>query len=343
MIRLVAIFCALAVICSCSPQSETSTAEASDTVTVIMSVGGNGDNGYNDLILSGAMRFYNEHEVGFSLQQPTDMNDVRTKLEKWVEETCNAGSREILLLASSDYKEWVADGELQLSENQQIVVFECTHEGLPEGVSSFRIGRYGAAYLAGCMAWESPEAHIVAAWQGDALLTDAIDGFSDGYRNKSGNEATVHYLATDYQGYSMPNEAYRLAKAWNEAFVFPLAGGSNGGIYKYSRENQFSLLLIAGMDVDCADYSTRIPFSVTINIDDVVYNILNKWYRGEMLPGHIDYNLSTEGVIDIAVNEHFFNRIWAWRDYYDSLDYWQKGYETFKEEAITKERAYYER
>lgn len=313
------------------------------SITLLTSVGGNGDNGYNDLILSGAYNFYKENEVRFSLLHPTDLTEAQQQLDTWVKQTADGPSDAILLMASNDYKSLLTRS-ITLSAHQRIVVFECTHDGLPERVSSFRIGRYGAAYLAGCLARESGEAHIVAAMANDDLLKDAIDGFVDGYQQAGGKKAVTHYLATDAQGYSVPNEAYRLLQSLNEeSFVFPLAGGSNSGIYKFSRENPFLLLLISGMDVDCSEYSTRIPFSLVIGIDQIVQSLLQEWYVDGELPAHKDYTLSSENAIDLLINQTFWDRIWVWQDYYEDASYWKNGYEHYKDEAINKEKAYYAR
>ena len=72
----------------------------------------------------------------------------------------------------------------------------------------------------------------------------------------------------------MPDSAYRWASKMDELFVYPLAGGSNNGIYKSSRDMLFSTMLVAGMDVDCSAFSGRIPFSMVIHIDRIIENYL---------------------------------------------------------------------
>ena len=324
---------------SCLSEPKLPNEEKSWNMTLITSINGCGDNGYNDLILSGALRYYQDHEnIDFSLRHPVDVEDARSMLANWVEDTRATEKDALLLMASSDYKELLTG--VLLNSNQRVLVFECEHEGLPDRVSSFRIGRYGASYLSGCMAHESPEAYVVAAMEHDKLMDEAVMGFCDGYRHTSGNEAVVHYLAEDYKGYGMPDEAYRFVDELDEAFVYPLAGGSNNGIYKYSREAKLSFLLVAGMDMDCSDYSTRIPFSVVVHIDEVVYAILDEWAANKSLPVHTDYCLASDGVIDVEINENFFDRVWIWRDYYEDSDYWLKVRDKYIEEALEKEREY---
>lgn len=310
-------------------------------VTLASSLSGSGDNGYNDLILTGALRFNEEHTVNMSLLHPDDLDDAGILLDEWLTSTRNQ-AQALLVLASDDYKELVAGKDLQLAANQRILVFECGEDNLPAGVSSFHIRRYGASYLAGCMAHESPKAYVVAAMKGNDLLDSAAQGFCEGYQAASGQAATVCYLAQDYTGYASPNEAYRLAKDFeDECFIYPLAGGSNSGFYKYTREDVFTLQLVAGMDVDCSVYSTRVPFSVAVHIDQVLYQNLSQWMETGELPAHADYGLGSEG-IDLTLNTDFYNHLMAYTDYYVQEDYWQNEYLNYLSIAKEKEAAYVE-
>lgn len=336
-----------AALAGCSGHEEDGAASAvapAHAVTLMTSVGGTGDNGYNDLVLAGAMRFYGDHEdIGFSLQKPRDLADARAILDRWTQETAARPGETLLILASDSYRALLAEAAPSLAPNQRILLFECAgDDGLPQGVSTFRICRYGASYLAGAAAFESPEAHIVAATDTEGLQRDAASGFTDGYRDASGNTAVVHYLADGEQGYSMPNEAYELAQNFGEAFIFPLAGGSNSGLYKYTRDDEFTLQLIAGMDVDCSDYSTRVPFSLLVHIDRVVYGMLARWIKDGTLPRHTDYTLADRDAIEVAANPLFLERAYIFLDYYLDDEYWQKQLDKNYEAACRKEELYYE-
>jgi basic membrane protein A len=321
-----------------NPATETS--ESVPSVTLVTSLAGSGDNGYNDQILSGVLRFYEDTSVKMSMLHPASLTEARSMVDEWMADTGDQ-ERSLLVLGSDDYKELVANRDLSLRSGQRILVFECSAQGLPDGVSSFHIKRYGASYLAGCMAHESPEALVVSATAKSALLRSATEGFCDGYKHASGREAEVTYLADDYSGFSMPNEAYNLMMDQSECFVYPLAGGSNSGIYKYSRDDMFSMLLIAGMDADCSDYSTRVPFSVVVHIDQVLYETLNQWVTTGEIPVHTDYGLS-QGAIEIKLNDSFVNRLLAFQDYYYEEGYWKEEYQKYQSLAVEKEDAYVE-
>ena len=73
----------------------------------------------------------------------------------------------------------------------------------------------------------------------------------------------MEYLADDWTGYVSASLAYRKMSDWavDYDFIFPVAGGSNAGIYRYSREFEVSPYL-AGMDIDQSSLSNRITGSV---------------------------------------------------------------------------------
>lgn len=315
-------------------------------ITLITSTGGNGDNGYNDLILAGIMRYYNRHEadVWLSMRQPVNADVAREYIEDWILNTQvenGTKSRSLLILASSEYENILREKNPELKDYQRILLFESDGNNLPEGVSSFRIGRYGAAYLAGLMAGESPESYIISALPENGLLKDAEQGFSEGYQFASqGKTAVINYLSENEMGFSMPEKAYDLVKDLDEVFIFPLAGGSNNGIYRYSREDYFTLLLIAGMDVDCSDYSTRIPFSMLTHIDKILETTLEEWHNTGSLSSHKDYFMG-EGV-EIIVNSNFLDRVISFKDYYSNPDYWQQQKEKWINTAKDMERNYYD-
>lgn len=339
---LILIFAALALLYGCTSENGGGEDLVADSVTLITSIGGSGDNGYNDLVLAGAMRFYQRNsDVHFSLRKPGDLAEARAILDAWLKDTSARTGRSLLILASDDYLPLLEGREPKLNERQRILLFECPEGHRAAGVSTFRICRYGASWLSGAVAAESPEAHIVAANHAAGLMEDAVAGFRDAYSEVAGKTAEIHYLAEDETGFNMPNKAYDLVKDIREAFIFPLAGGSNSGIYKYSREEEFTLQLVAGMDVDCSEYSTRVPFSLVIHIDNVIYSLLSGWLSSGEIPAHSDYTLSDSEAVELLANPLFFERAEAFVEYYAGEDYWQKRIDSFFETAKKRELEYY--
>lgn len=308
-------------------------------VTVITSMYGLGDMGYNDKVMSGIMKFYNSHDIRMNMFHPLAMDEVKQSVEDWYMATSSMKSKSLLVLADNAYEGVLRSLDLQLSENQKILIFESGSKDLPEGVITFDIDRYGVSYLAGCMAMNHISATVVAAMPDDYVLGRAIEGFKDGYCSEGNNDFNVVYIADDDSGFRKPNEAYKIASELPNTFILPLAGGSNSGIYKYSRENIFYLPLIAGMDVDCSYLSPRLPYSIVLHIDELINEYLTAWIEDKEIEPYHTYGLST-GKTDIVISNIFFDNLEVWEDYYFSPDYWSNMYVKYKNKAISVESEY---
>ena len=327
----------LGMCCACSEKSHIM--EPVPQITVICSLNGSGDNGYNDEILSGIMEANETNSISLSIISPASIEEAQVALSEWIKADVQE-CRSLLVLSGNEYESLVKD--LAVPTNKEIIIFESEAENLPSNVYSFMIHRYGISYLAGCMASEAESACVVAAMQSESYLGDAVKGFMDGF-SVGGNNADVIYLANDESGYGMPDEGYKVVNTLPyNSFIFPLAGGSNNGMYKATREEEFNMNLIAGMDVDCSYYSTRVPFSVIFNIRKVVRSILNDWISGNQLQDHYTFDLSDEDIVYISFCESFFDNLIAWDDYYFDPLYWTQMCDKYKAIAIEKETIYYE-
>lgn len=336
------VFLTLLPVAACTKDDSADDTALRGSITLVTSAGGSGDNGYDDLALAGVMRFYERHDdVGLSIMHPFDSKEAKKILDDWIVGSSGSGGNSLIIFAGDDFIP-IFEEELQgLDTNQHILLFESAPGEAHQNVSTFRICRYGASYLAGAMASECKDAIIMAAFRESDVVNEAITGFCDGYRDIGGKEAGVYYLAADETGFSMPNKAFSFAAEHDQAFIFPLAGGSNNGVYKYSREMPFSLQLVAGMDVDCSAYSTRVPFSMVIHLDDVICRLLEDWQVDGILPLHTGYTLADGDVIEILTNPSFLDNVEIFEDYYGSDGYWQSMLERYKDVAIQKEREYY--
>lgn len=100
----------------------------------------------------------------------------------------------------------------------------------------------------------------------------------------------------------MQARAYELTDSLTEThrFIYPIAGGSNQGVYRYSRENP-DKFYTAGMDVNLSAYSAHIVFSTVKHIDRAVAEYLTAWNEQKELPAlHTTYGIGS-GHADIAL------------------------------------------
>jgi len=320
--------------CSDNMDNAVGTFDETPAITLITSTTGLGDNGYNDGILAGVMNFYESNDVRLSLIAPNSLDEARSVITSWISN--DAKGRQLMILASSEYVQLAKEKAFEPDNLKTLLLLES--DSLTN-IKTFRIQRYGVSYLAGCMASPHAGATVIGVFRNEPTQTDAITGFTDGYEKYSTGKTNIIYLANDYSGFAMPDSAYRLASTLGNTFVYPLAGGSNNGIYKYTREKDFELMLVAGMDADCSAYSSRIPFSVVIRTDKIMENYLNMWFNKQEIPQHNVYGLES-GYIDIRISPLFNEMSYIWDDYYLDTDYWKNAYDKYKKEALRKEEEY---
>lgn len=305
-------------------------------ITVITPLSGLGDNGYNDESVAGVLDVASASGMEVSLLRPQSLEQAGDLAHIWSEH--DTGKRRLLVLADAEYSAIIS--RVQPSDKKSVLLYECRGDEVSSGIAAFHISRYGTAYLSGCLAEGSPVAHIIMAKSGDKTTDEAVEGFVQGYKDSRPDGKIVKHLLSDtFKGWMMPDSAYRIAAKYPDDFFFPVAKGSNAGVYKFSRESDFVLMLIAGMDVDCSLYSKRVPFSMIIDVRTVVKNYVSRWANGEHISGHSHYGL-TDGAASIKLNESFYINNDIWDDYYIDPDYWRNIYDANYDEAVRKEAGY---
>lgn len=296
-------------------------------IVFLFSPGGLGDMGYNDCILTGLQRFKLEHpQEDIFMYSPQSLDEAEGIFSDWLNRP-GSDIHTMFVLASSDY-EALAEAYLvdaSLSDNKQVLLFE-SDKDFGVRTSTFQISMYGASYLAGRTAANAVadgKALIVLANSNDRPISVAKDGFIDGF----GAECDVEYLADDWTGYISSALAYRKMEDWSESygFIFPVAGGSNSGIYRYSREFAGGPLL-AGMDVDQSHLSHRISGSVIKRIDNLIYEYLCEWIETHTLPETGMYGLES-GYVDWELSQSFAGEFGA-------------AVESYRNEATAAEQKY---
>lgn len=320
-------------LCGCSSEEEWEPEQApSYQIIVLFSPGGLGDRGYNDLILKGLQKIRSSREdVKLLFHSPTSEQEAERIFSDWLKlkgEKIPA----LFVLASNDYvgmTERLLAGDSVAFPNKDVLLFEAAREeSLP--ISTFNISLYGASYMAGATAALCPgyRALAVLGSSNDKTTAHAARGFTDGCADHN-LDADVTALADDWHGYAMADEAYRNMFEWamDYTFIYPIAGGSNSGIYRYLREYPGGLYA-AGMDVDQSALSMQIVGSTVKHIDRLVEDYLLRWIETGELPEYEQYGLES-GYVDWVLSPEY--------EYIFAADV-----EEIRNTAKEKERIYHE-
>lgn len=295
------------------------------SVTVIFSVGGPGDNGYNDLMMKGVVHYCDSANVSLHTLCPNSLGEASAMIEDWLKATANKQQRSLLVLTGNEYAGILEDVEDIEDDKRTILFLESPETDLPKGIVSASIEREGVMYLAGAMSART-SAYIMGGMEDDEMVEASVKAFKDGYKahNESGEEVEVFYLSDDESGYSQPNLAFNFMKRINKEreemaqnsgtlfasrfIVLPLAGASNLGAYFYMMQqgvNPEVFSAVIGMDKDFSGTVETVPFSVVLYVDWMLKDCLTTWLKGDELPKHRTYTMA-EGYASIVVNNGFY-------------------------------------
>lgn len=288
--------------CSDEEDSSRENRYASKQVIVLFSPGSIGDMGYNDQVLRGVQQVKKEKDFLLLFSSPSSLEEARRIFEEWLEmDTDDVDC--LFVLGGNEYedmaRECLIGGKYP---DKKVLLFETLDTEIP--AYTFCISMYGACYLAGGVAvpFAPDHAAVLCGNRNDATVARAAEGFAKGYTDHGGKVVDTYFLADDWTGYAMPDSAYRAVArlAGEYSYLFPLAGGSNLGMYRYSREYPDDFYM-TGMDVDQSGYSSRITCSVVKNIDRLIGYYLDLWLENEPMPHHEIYGLES-GYIDVVVS-----------------------------------------
>lgn len=315
--RITTLLILLAVaLASCSKEDEAGLPCVKDQVIVLFSPGGVGDMTYNDQILRGVQQMNKEREIQLLLSSPSSVDEAEKIFTDWLAMDGN-GVKALFVLAANEYEEMtmrhLSTGNYP---GKEVLLFETRTQDIPQAYT-FSITMYGACYLAGGVATVfTDRAAVLCANSNDHAVNEGGEGFAKGFTENKGAEAPIFYLSDSWQGYAMPDSAYRKTAelATQYRYIFPIAGGSNMGVYRYAREYPYGFYT-AGMDVDQSALSTQITLSVVKHIDRVIVDYLTRWLDGKELPRNQVYGMQS-GYIDIVLSPHYME---ACRPTFDKL------------------------
>lgn len=319
---------------SCSDKDAPDKEEVRPQIDFLFSLDGIGDSGYNDCILSGVERVKKTYgnRCDLVMHMPQSNEEAEGIFRNWLERP-ESDVPALCVLASSDYSVMAAKylGNKNLPANKRLLVFEDNPDVLANA-TTFTISSYGASFLCGVAAAKSVKGNalVVLSNPNEAPLEGFRAGFEAGfeYAGRSADDIDVVYMADDWHGYVMADQAYTNMQEWSGKYdyIFPVAGGTNLGIYRYTRENPDSPL-ICGIDVDQSSLSPKINGCVLKHIDLAVEEHLSRWLETGELPESRVYGLE-DGHSEWLASSGFDNPLLS-------------DYETILKEAIRKEKSYH--
>ncbi len=334
VIRVVFIVAILFSIVGCSDNDDNNTTPSltsTNVVEVVFSPSGFGDLGYNDIILTGLEEARKRLGFDVVMHVPASIEDGMAIYNQWARKSA-PGERRLFIFATNQYESALRQSDVHPSDANSTVLLYETHKPI-DGVYTFRIGMYGAAYLIGAYTAltqkdeADSKAAVIAANPFDRNVDGAAQGFRDGFLEAGGADATISYISDkEGDGYNMPDEAYALCNRLYESghtFFFPVAGGSNKAVYQFSRNQG---VYTAGIDGDMSSYSGLMNCSLVKNIGSATNDFIALWLAKKEIPQHQDF-LWDSGYVSVI-----YCHDWKEAD--------AQGIETFKNNITGKEAAY---
>ena len=315
----------------CSDNDSEDNAVATNVVEVVFSPSGFGDLGYNDIILTGLEEARKRLGFDVVMHVPASIEDGMAIYNQWARKSA-PGERRLFIFATNQYESALRQSDVHPSDANSTVLLYETHKPI-DGVYTFRIGMYGAAYLIGAYTAltqkdeADSKAAVIAANPSDHNVDGAAQGFRDGFLEAGGADATISYISDkEGDGYNMPDEAYALCNRLYESghtFFFPVAGGSNKAVYQFSRNQG---VYTAGIDGDMSAYSGLMNCSLVKNIGSATNDFIALWLDKKEIPQHQDF-LWDSGYVNVI-----YCHDWKETD--------AQGIETFKNNILRKETEY---
>ena len=304
------LLCAFAALLSlaCVRDEESEAFGGRDCIRVLMDPSGIGDGGYNDLIYTGAVEIWYRYGGKFpvSIATPDDFQQAREIVLQWLREIDkeNEGVH-LIVFASSVYEPLCLEVAQRLdTQDVELLLFESDYSGeLP--VHCFSVSLYGASYASGALAREagvlSPA--LIMANVFDAGIAEGAEGFRAGF---AADSLECIYLSEQKGGgYDLSFEAYAACSSLVQShdFLFPIAGGSNSGVYRFLRENPKGVFT-AGMDSDKSLECSAVMMSVIKRMDLLVADVLRGWIEKGSLPDGEVYGLRS-GYVQCVLSPNY--------------------------------------
>jgi len=288
-------------------------------VTVVYSPDALGDRSYNDQIYASVEDAASQHELRTLHLSPATKAEGLAYLEDIFRQLETPGDTipQLLIVASSDYDAWLRQNNKRLEGNPRadLLYFE-TSTPLDGKGSTFYMPYYGAMYEAGAIApFFQPKAMLVGANPEDEVVSEAMQGFKDGFAtewvatSKEKHLTTMHIGQHAGEGYSIADTlALKMMREYGKlsddelgksSAIIPVCGGASAVFMRLSAVlNQFIV-----MGIDVVNTAANCQYSAVKRIDLVVGESIRKWFTGEGMDKHLTLGLAA-GYTYVDINAH---------------------------------------
>lgn len=316
----------LMVSCSKSDDNDHLPDRSNREVRLILSMNGLGDRAFSDDIMRGVLQAQKEFAFTFHYYIPENPEDAEKKIKEWNQHS--HAVRSLTILGSNEYEEIA----VRMNGNDKHHLFLQIEASSAEfDIPVFRFSGYGVSFLTGIAAYvytRGDTAAYLGGQRNHAYLEECRIGFRDGYRYAGGQEVTAVYLSEEPDGFAMAQPAYQCADSLYRqySFIYPVAGGSNDGVYRWLRNHPGQNKFTAGVDVDQSAYSNHLIGSMIKEIGRALYDYIGLWMEEKEWPEWNLFDLQS-GYTYFLVSEAFRKDL-------------QEVIDTYKSVAIEKESEY---
>lgn len=278
-----------------------------DCIRILMDPSGIGDGGYNDFIYKGAVGIWSSFSkyIPVYIATPDNLQQAEQIVSQWLREIdAEHGGKHLLVFASSTYEPLCLEVAQSIDTKEvDLLLFESDYTG-PMPLHCFSTCLYGACWLSGALAADagvhSPS--LLMANPMDEGILEAAQGFSDGF---AACPERVYLSEEKGSGYAQSFDAYTACGLLvrSHDYIFPLAGGSNSGVYRFLRENPKGVYT-AGMDSDKSRECSAVMSNVIKRMDLLVAKVLRDWIEKGSLPDGQVYGLQS-GYVECTLSYNF--------------------------------------
>ena len=269
-----------------APQPEV--ADEDVRIGVVFSIGGLGDESFNDAAFRGMQRAVEDFDIAFDYVEPDDVAEMEDHQRAFVE----AGYD--LVIAIGFLQESGLEAVAADYPDARLAIVDSVVDA--PNVASLVFKEHEGSFLVGALAAMMTETGTVGFVGG--MEVPVIYNFQVGYEQGARHADPDVEVLINYAGaFNDPGRGKELAISQNARgadIVYHAAGGTGMGVFEAAQEQDFYAI---GVDSDQDHIAPgTILTSMLKRVDVAVYNVVEDVVRGEFEPGLHEFGVADDGV-----------------------------------------------